>query len=82
MKPRWQTVWYAAIRSGGRGLVRRFGPGSPASLRGRELGGGERAALEQPAGEAATGGTWRMPVVGGKQGWVFLLVFVHADDNH
>lgn len=27
VKPRWQTVWYAAIRSGGGGLVGRLGQG-------------------------------------------------------
>lgn len=82
VKPRWQTVWYAAIRSGGGGLVRRFGQGRPASLRGRELRGGEQLWSSRPAGEAATGGTLHMPVVGGKQGWMFLLIFIHADHNH
>lgn len=82
VKPRWQTVWYAAIRSGGGGLVRRFGQGRPASLRGRELRGGEQLWSSRSSGEAATGGTLHMPVVGGKQGWMFLLIFIHADHNH
>lgn len=75
VKPRWQTVWYAAISSGGGGLAKAVCKSERQRTRRRW------AVLGQPAGRQQWMGLC-VPVQGGKQRWTFPVIFIHTDYHH